>query len=188
MSSIHTWRMRANKLSHSHWCWRNILWRLFDYRHLGKHYRMQTKAFTITHLLLPYHPYIPILDKWICSFAVRLVYVYAALNNAENIPLSKNIIGVCVSFTRVLPASIRRYSRPTDSNNTSYISYTIQCRELVPRTFDSFWTTLHEYVHMGPSNRTVLLCGHAWNLWGTLCIMVGDNTSAILKIFHPYKP
>ncbi len=43
-------------------------------------------------------------------------------------------------------------SKDTDSwltgvgNNTSYISYNIQCRELVPHSFDSFWTTLCEYV------------------------------------------
>ncbi len=32
-----------------------------------------------------------------------------------------------------------------DSNNTSHISYAIQCRQLVSCSFDLFWTTLHMY-------------------------------------------
>ncbi len=74
------------------------------------------------------------------------------MNNAENIPLSKNIAVVCVPFTHISPTSIQRYRQLTDrglplySNNTSHISYTIQCRELVPSSFDSFSTNLHEYI------------------------------------------
>ncbi len=84
----------------------------------------------------------------------RVTFVLA-FNNAKNIPLSENIVLACVSFTKVSqphPISIWRYRQlaekgwPLDPNNTSCISYTIERREFAPSSFDTFWTTVHEYV------------------------------------------
>ncbi len=69
------------------------------------------------------------------------------LNNVKNIPLSENIVVVCVSITRFLPptsASIRRYRQLDDKgwsldyNNMGRISYSIQHRELALHSFNSF--------------------------------------------------
>ncbi len=105
-----------------------------------------------------------------------------ALNDSENIPLSENIVVVCVSFTHVPPTSIRKYiqladrGQSLDSNNTSCISYTIQYRELAPYSFNLFWTTLHEYVPYYTSIRwcCVTLRTQAQNLWSTLFILGED--------------
>ncbi len=60
-----------------------------------------------------------------------------ALNNAENIPLSENIIVVHVSFICVLPPPLPPYPK-IDSwlTGVNCIAYTIQCRDLVPYSFD----------------------------------------------------
>ncbi len=41
-----------------------------------------------------------------------------------------------------------------DYNNTSCISYAVQCRKLVPCSFNTFWTILHMY-HISPSDGSV---------------------------------
>ncbi len=82
------------------------------------------------------------------------------LNDVENIPLSKNIIVVCLSFTRIPTTSIQRYrqladrDQPLDSNNTSYISYAIQCIELVPR-FSNFEPICTNMYRISPSDGDV---------------------------------
>ncbi len=59
-----------------------------------------------------------------------IVVFILLLNDAENIPLSENIIVVLVSFTRVSLAYIQRYRQladrgwPLDSNYTSHVSFT----------------------------------------------------------------
>ncbi len=82
----------------------------------------------------------------ITLFIVQCTIFIVALNDVEDIPLSKNVVVACVSFTCVSPTSIQRYrqladgGRSLDSNNTTCILYTIQCRELLPHSLDSFWT------------------------------------------------
>ncbi len=76
LSSVHTWWMQANKSSHSHWCRTNILWCLLSYRHPRECYRMRMKTFAIACSLLLYHPHIPILDKWMRSFAIHSAFVW----------------------------------------------------------------------------------------------------------------
>ncbi len=47
--------------------------------------------------------------------------------------------------------------QPLDSNNMSCISYTVQHRELVPCSFNSFWTFYTNMLRVGPSDGTVSL-------------------------------
>ncbi len=74
----------------------------------------------------------------------------------------ENIAIVRVSFTCILPTSIQRCrllaarNLPLKSNITNYFSYAIQHKELVPHSFDSFSTTLHDMHYICPSNGTVL--------------------------------
>ncbi len=85
-----------------------------------------------------------------------------ALNNAENIPVSKNFIAVGVSFTHIPPPP----SKNTDKwlikgrrfgfNNTSHASYTIQCRELVPTVLTRFEPLHTNMYHIGPLDGAVL--------------------------------
>ncbi len=100
----------------------------------------------------------------------------SALNGAENIPLFENIIIVLVSFDQIPSTSIQRYRQSADqgqlldSNNTNCILYAIQCRALVPCSFDLFWTTLHQYVtHKSLRWRCTTLRTQARNLWGNPC-------------------
>ncbi len=69
LSSIHTFWVRENKSSHGHWCWTNILWRSFNYRHPRERYQLRMKAFAITRSLLLYHPYIYIHYRQTNAFA-----------------------------------------------------------------------------------------------------------------------
>ncbi len=64
------------------------------------------------------------------------------------------ILGGCGIVPPHSPISIQRYRQSTDRgqplnfNNTNHISHTVQRRGpcLIPHSFNSFWTTLHEYV------------------------------------------
>ncbi len=70
-----------------------------------------------------------------------------------------------------LKIQLANRGRLLDSNNTSCILYTIQHTELVLRSFDSFWTTLYEYVPYRSARwRYVTLHAQARNLRGNLCI------------------
>ncbi len=107
------------------------------------------------------------------NHAIQHTTFVSMLTDAENMPLSENTVVVYVLYTRISPISIQRYRQLADRgwsldlNNTSCILYAIQCRELVPHSFDSFWTILQEYVLYRSVRRyCVLLHSQARNLWG----------------------
>ncbi len=77
----------------------------------------------------------------------------------------------CMCFVHPCsPTSIRRYSRLTgishlDLNRMSRIFYTIQHTELVPLSFNSIWTTVHEFVpYISVRWRRVVPCARARTL------------------------
>ncbi len=56
-------------------------------------------------------------------------------------------------------------------NHISCITFTIQCRELVPHSFSSLWTTLHKYVPYRSTRwRCVALHAQVRNLWGPIYV------------------
>ncbi len=75
------------------------------------------------------------------------------------------------------PTTIQKYRQlanrgwPLDPNNTSHISYTVQCRELVRHSFDSFWTTVTNMYHEGPSDGIVSRYVFRLEIYGQLCIL-----------------
>ncbi len=72
----------------------------------------------------------------------------------------------CTGWTNLVSGSINY--KP---NNTSHILYAIQCKELVPCSFNSFWTTLREYVpYRSVRWRSIALHTQTQNLWDNHCI------------------
>ncbi len=73
-------------------------------------------------------------------------------------------------------------------NNTSCILYLIQYKELVPHSFNSFRTTLHEYVPY----RSVRWCcaavhTQAQNLWGNLCTVQTISSRNFLQLSSRFQ-
>ncbi len=110
------------------------------------------------------------------NYTIHYTTFILALNDAEDILFSQNIVVVHVSFICVLSNSNQRYRQladrcqSLDSNNRSHISNAIQRKEFVVCFFDSFWTTLHKYVpYRSVRWRCITLCTQTQNLWGNLC-------------------
>ncbi len=96
---------------------------------------MQTRCFVFELIFwqLEQHFYVYHFLQACKNHTIHRTMFVLVLNDAENIPLSENIIVICVSFTRIPPPPLKdtdswltRVSHQT--NNRSHISYAIQCR------------------------------------------------------------